>query len=189
MERVRPIMLDSLDEKAKSFFMILRRKRGVETPVVSVAVGQALMEKSTYEYLKWINLISITWTQSVFRRMGFARRMRSTDKLEIPDWAVMEVKLLFQHQIASLVEEHNILPSLIMKFDQTPRNNGSVSNSTLAKKRPEHVSIAGGVFIESITASFGITYSNKFLPMKLISRKNKKKFCISRFPTIFSAKY
>ena len=170
MERVRPIMLDSLDEKAKSFFMILRRKRGVETPVVSVAVGQALMEKSTYEYLKWINLISI-------------------DKLEIPDWAVMEVKLLFQHQIASLVEEHNILPSLIMKFDQTPRNNGSVSNSTLAKKRPEHVSIAGGVFIESITASFGITYSNKFLPMKLISRKNKKKFCISRFPTIFSAKY
>ena len=46
MERVRPIMLDSLDEKAKSFFMILRRKRGVETPVVSVAVGQALMENN-----------------------------------------------------------------------------------------------------------------------------------------------
>ena len=67
--------------------------------------------------------------------MGFVRRMCTTDTLEIPDRAVMEVKLLFQHQIASLVEEHNILPSLIMNFDQIPLKYAPVSNSTLVKKR------------------------------------------------------
>ena len=80
----------------------------------------------------------------------------------------METRLIFQHQMASLVEEHNILPSLIMDFDQTPLKYVPVSNSTLAKKGLKHVPIAGGSFKESIMATFGITYSKKFLPMQLI---------------------
>ena len=95
----------------------------------------SIVEKSTGEHLKWINLISSTWIQSLFERMGFVWRMCTTDTLQIPDRAVMEVKLLFQHQIASLVEEHNILPSLIMNFDQIPLKYAPVSNSTLVKKR------------------------------------------------------
>ena len=97
--------------------------------------------------------------------MGFVRHMRTIDKLEIPDRALMEAKFLFQHQIARLVEDHNIPTSLIMNFDQTPLKYAPVSNSTLAKKGSKHVPIAGGAFKESITASFDITYSNKFLPM------------------------
>ena len=49
--------------------------------------------------------------------MGFVKCMHTAGKSEIPDRAVMEVKLLFQHQIASLVEEHNIPPSFIMNCD------------------------------------------------------------------------
>ena len=67
--------------------------------------------------------------------MGFVRRMRTADKPEIPDGAVMEAKLLFHHQIASLVEEHNILPSLVMNFDPTSLKYAPISDSTLAKKR------------------------------------------------------
>ena len=114
--------------------MIFRRKEEVVNSVVAIAVAQALTEKSTEVHLKWINLISSTWTPSLFRNMGFVTRMRTTDKPEIPDPAVMEAKLLFQHQIASLVEEHKIPPSLILNFDQTTVKYVPVSNSTFAKK-------------------------------------------------------
>ena len=90
--------------------MTLRWKGGVVNALVSIAVAQALLRKSADEHLKFIDLISSVWTQSLFQRMGFVRRMRTTDKLEIPDQAVMKAKLLFQNQIACLVEENNILP-------------------------------------------------------------------------------
>ena len=63
---------------------------------------------------------------------------------------MIEAKLLFQHQIASLVEEHKILPPLILNFDQTTLKYAPVSNSTLAKKG----SIKDQ---ELIPATFGIT--------------------------------
>ena len=58
MERGRPLMLGSLDEKVKNFLMILRRKGGVVNSVVAIAVVQALIEKSTDEHLKCTGLIS-----------------------------------------------------------------------------------------------------------------------------------
>ena len=154
MKRGRPLMLGSLDEKVKNFLLILRRKGGVLNSVFAIAIAQALLEKRGDKHLKCINLISSTWTQSLFRSMRFARRMRTTDKPKIPDQAVMEAKLLFQHRIANLVEEHNIPPSFIMNFDQTLLNYAPVSNSTLAKNRSKHVSIAGGAFKVSITTTF-----------------------------------
>ena len=73
----------------------------------------------------------------------------------------MEAKLLFQHQITSLVEEHKIPSSFTMNFDQTPLKYAPVSNSNLVKKkRSKYVPIASGAFKESITATFGIAYSN-----------------------------
>ena len=128
------------------------------------------------------HLILSSWTQSLFQRMGFGRRMCTTKKPEIPDRALMETKLFFQHQIASLVAEHHIPPSLIMNFDQTPLKYAPVSNSTLAKKGSKHVPIAGGAFKESITATFNITYSNKFLPMQLISKGKTRR----SFPRVIS---
>ena len=66
--------------------------------------------------------------------MGFVWQMCTTDKAEIPDQAVKEAKLLFQHQIVSIVEDDEIPESLIMNFDQTPLKYAPVSNSTLNKK-------------------------------------------------------
>ena len=105
MKRGRPLMLGSLDEKVKSFLLILRRKGRVVNSVFAIAIAQALLEKRGDKHLKCINLISSTWTQSLFRGMRFATRMRTTDKPKIPDRAVMEAKMLFQHRIASLVED------------------------------------------------------------------------------------
>ena len=73
MKRGRALMLGSLNEKVDV------------NSVVAVAVAQALIEKSTDEYLKYIDLILYTWTQSLFHRMRFFRRMRITEKPESPD--------------------------------------------------------------------------------------------------------
>ena len=118
--------------------------------------------------------------------MGFARRMRTTDKPGIPDQAVKEAKLLYQHQIVSIVED-NIPESLIMNSDQTPLKYAPVLNITLAKKGSKHIPITGGAFKESITATFGITYSGKFLPMQLIYKgKTQRSFPRVNFPSSFS---
>lgn len=135
-------------KKSKIFLMILRRKEGFGNSIVVIRVAQAKIEKSTDKYLKNIDLISITWTPSPFWRVGFVRRMRTTDKMEIRDRAVMESKLLFQHQIANLVEEHNISPSLFMNFDKSSLKYNPVSNSTLLKNRWKRVPVAGGTYKE-----------------------------------------
>ena len=117
--------------------------------------------------------------------MRSVRRIRTTDKPEIPDRAAMEAKLLFQYQITSLVEEHDIPPSLIMNFDQTTLKYAPVSNSTLAKKGSKHVPITSGAFKESITRTFGITYSNKYLTMQLIYKGKTRSFPRVNFPPSF----
>ena len=101
-------MLGSVGEKIKNFVLILRQKGGVVNSVVATAAAQALIQKSWDEHLKCIDVVSSSWTQSLFWRMGFVRRMRTTDKPEIPDEAVKEAKLLFQHQIVSIVEDDEI---------------------------------------------------------------------------------
>ena len=111
--------------------------------------------------------------------------MRTTDKPEIHDQAVKEAKLLFQHQIFSIDDE--IPESLIMNFDQTPLKYAPVPSSTLAKNGSKHIPITGGAFKESITATFGITYSGKFLPMQLIYKgKTQRSFSRVNFPSSFS---
>jgi len=181
LKRGRPLMLGSVDEKVKNFLMILRRKGGVVNSVVAIAAAQALIQKSPEEHLKCIDILTSSWTQSLFRRMGFARRMRTTNKPEIPNQAVKEAKLLFQHQIATFVEEK------IINIDQTPLKYAPVSSNTLTKKGTKHVPITGGAFKESITGTFSITYSGKFLPMQLIYKgKTARSFPRVKFPPSFS---
>ena len=93
-KRGHPLMLSSLNKKVKNVLIILRGKVGVVDFVVAIAVEQALIKKSTDNHLKCIDLISSTWTQSLFRTIGFVRGMYTIDKLEISDPAAMEAKSL-----------------------------------------------------------------------------------------------
>ena len=51
--------------------------------------------------------------------------------------------MIFQYQIADLVERHSIPPSLVMNFDQTPLKYAPVANQTLSRKGSKHVAIKG----------------------------------------------
>ena len=65
-KRGRPLMLGLIDEKVKNFLLILRWKGGVVNSVVGLAAAQALIQKSSDEHLKCINLVFSSWTQSLF---------------------------------------------------------------------------------------------------------------------------
>ena len=107
-------MLGAIDEIVRHFLVIVRRKGGVVNTVVGNVTARAFIERSNEEHLKCIDLEHSSWAKSLFRRMGQVKRACTTSKLEIPRKAKNEVKLLFQHQIVSYVEQDSIPPSLIL---------------------------------------------------------------------------
>ena len=74
-----------------------------------------------------------------------------------------------------------------MNFDQAPLKYAPVANQTLSRKRSKHVAIKEQSFKQAITATFGITFFDKFLPMQLIyGGKTKRSFPKVKFPDSFS---
>ena len=168
LKRGRPLMLGTVDEKVRNFLQIVRRKGGVVNTVVAIATAKALIARSDLPHLKALDLESSSWTKSLFQRMGFVRRAKTTSKPEIPERAKTEAALILHHQIVDLVEKHHIPQSMVINIDQTPLKYASVSNQTMAQKGSNHVAIHGSTYKNAITATFGITYNNQFLPMQLI---------------------
>ena len=74
-----------------------------------------------------------------------------------------------------------------MIFDQTPPKYVQVSSVTMAKTGETNVPIAGANNKRSMTATFSITFDNKFLPMQLIYKgKTNQSLPKVDFPDGFS---
>ena len=186
-KRGRPLMLGTLDAKVQTFLHVLRRKGGVVNTVVAIATAKAFITRSLDEHLKCIDLESTSLAKSLFKCMGFKKRTCTTSKSEIRELAKKEAKSIFQHQIADHVERHSIPSSLIMNFDQVPLKYAPVANQTLARKGTNHVAVKRQSFKKAITATFGITFSKNFLPMKLIYQgKTERNFPKVKFPDSLS---
>ena len=150
-------MLETVDEKSCNFLQIVRRKGGVANLVVAIARAKNLIAKSDLEHLKALDLENSPWTNSLFRKMGFVRLAKTTSKPEIPEGTKNEAALIL------------LLPSsMLINIDQTPLKYAPVSNQTMAQKGSKHVAIKGSSYKNAITATFGITYDNQFLPIQLI---------------------
>ena len=93
----------------------------------------------------------------------------------------------FLHQIVDQVEKYQVPPSLIINFDQTPSKHVQVASMSIAKRGETNVPIAGANAKRSITATFSITFDNKFLPMQLIYKgKTNQSLPKVDFPDGFS---
>ena len=183
----RPLMLGVVDEQVKNFLIALCKKGGVVNKVVAIATARALISRSDDQCLKSIDLENTSWARSLFNRMGFVKRSATTSKPEIPELAVKEAKLTYQHQISKIIEDHSIPLSMVMNFDQTPLKYVPVASRTLCEKGTKHVSIYGATYRQAITATFGITYTNTFLPMQLIyGGKTERSYPPFKFPDSFS---
>ena len=107
--RGRPLMLGSLDEMVQRYLRAYRSRGGPVNSLIAVSIAKVLIARNPQLNLDHIDLDSSSWAKSLFQRMGFTRRMKTTGKVEIPEGAKQEAELLYLHNIVTLVEEHNIL--------------------------------------------------------------------------------
>ena len=128
----------------------------------------ALIKRYPKEKLDHIDLKQSCWAQSLFRRMGFVRRLGTTGKVPIPDSLKKELKKSYLHGIVKKVEDNDIPPSIVLNLDQTPSKYIPVLNKTMAPKGSKTVPIKGSTEKRRITATFTITLDGHFLPVQLI---------------------
>ena len=139
---------------------------------------------------------SSRWAKTLFARMIFAKRRKTSSKVDIPDKAHKEIEFLFLHEIVTKVEKRNIPPELILNIDQTPLKYVPVGNETLAPRGETSVTTEGSSDERLITGTFAISLHGDFLPMQLIyggkasqslpRYRISKGFCLSFNPKHFS---
>ena len=137
--------------------------------------------------------------QSLFRRMGFKKRRKTSSTVDIPDSARKEIEYLFRHDIVDTVEKYEIPLPLILNLDQTPLKYVPVSNETMALSGSQSVTIEGNSDKRCITGTFAITMHDEFLHVHLICKgktvqslprfKFPRKFCLSANEKHFSNRY
>ena len=98
-------MGDKIDPLVQNYLKATRYKGGVVNSLVTIATEKALLKR--YPRLEEENSkIERSWAQSLFRRMGFVRRIKTTGKVHIPVGAQKEAELKFLHQIVNQVEKY-----------------------------------------------------------------------------------
>ena len=186
LPRGRPILLGSLDQMVQRFLLSLRRTGVLVSSAIAISASKVLIARNPQYNLSQIDLDSSHWAQSLFRRMGFKKRMRTTGKVEIPKGARKEAELLYLRHIVTIVEKYEITHSLIMNLDQTSLKYIPAMNRIMAKQNSKSVSIAGSSDKRSITGTFTITLNAHFLPMQLIyGGKTKESLPRFKFPDGF----
>ena len=115
----RPHLLGELDEMVKKYLLTLSKRGGVVNTTVANATAKALMSKHPH-VVGEIDADSSRWAKSLFTRMNFVKRRKTSSKVDIPDGARKEIEFLFLHDIVSKVEKYNIPSALIINIDQTP---------------------------------------------------------------------
>ena len=182
-QRGRSLKLGPIDENVRKFLIALRNRGGVVNSMIAITTAKALIAENTdasFNYLTYVD-ISKTWAKSLFKRMGFVQCASTIGKVHIPESAIREAELSFQHKIVNFVEKYNIPSSLVLNSDQT------VGRTTLAQRNTTTVTIAGSTDKRSITATFTVTLGGKMLPFQLIYGGKTMRWLPSvSFPESFS---
>ena len=85
------------------------------------------------------------WLQSLYRQLGFTRRIVTTSRPAITKAAWLEVKSKFFQDILSSIVENEIPDEIVINVDQTPSNFVPTDNITMAEKSSKHVARKGSI--------------------------------------------
>jgi len=102
----------------QTYIKQLSNRGGVVNRTIANATAQALLTRYP-NIVGEIDISSSSWAQSLFRRMGYKKRRKTSSAVDIPDAARKEIEFLFLHGIVESVEKYKIPPSLILNLDQT----------------------------------------------------------------------
>lgn len=144
----RPLLLSELDLMVQSYIYSRSSRGTLITRALAKAAARAIIDQHPGVVEKNIDIESSSWAKSLFKRMGFVKRMKTSSKVNIPDGARREIEYLFHYEIVSQIEKYNIPHSMII--------------NTLAEKGSKTVTVEGGKDKRTITGTFGIFFTNKF---------------------------
>ena len=109
-----------IDEMIKRYLLPTRSKGGLISPAIVIPTAKALIDRCPEYNLGDTDLDSSSWSKSLFKWMGFVKRMSTSGKVEIPEEAKTEYQLVYLHDIVTIAEEHKVPSCLILNLDQTP---------------------------------------------------------------------
>ena len=130
---------------------------------VSIAVVNALVERHPEKELNHVQFWTCTWVRSLFHCTGFVRRAGMTGKVENPARAKKEAELTFLREIVNNLEKSQNLSSLVLSLGQTNSKYVSMGKTTMAEKGSNSVPISSLSDKRSMTTTFTITLTRKFL--------------------------
>lgn len=161
------------------------------------AVTKALIESnpSMSQLVKFDMLRS--WVQSIYRRMGYTRRIGTTTRPPVPKHLYDECRREYLRDVHDKIRQHDIPPQLVLNADQTPSSYVSVGKSTMTARGEKSVPIKGLTDKRNITLTFVVSLSGEFLPMQIIyggktaasqpcGFQFPKGFCLSQNPKHWS---
>ena len=166
-KRGRPLLLGKVDEMVRSYLSATRHRGGLVSKSIAIATAKALIKRNPQFNLDHV-VFGNSWAKSLFFRMGYVRRAKTTSKVQIPEAVQKEAELIFQHKIAKIVEANQIPNCMILNLDQTPSKFVPSSNTTLAPRGTKSIPVTGSSDKRAITATFTISHDGDFLPMQLI---------------------
>ena len=92
----------------QSYLTTLRNRGVVINTTIANPTANALIRRNP-GVVGDIDVNSSRWVASLFRRIGFVKRRKTSSKVDIPDGARKEIEFLFNHDI----KEFNIPEALI----------------------------------------------------------------------------
>ena len=107
-----PLLLEN-DEKLLTILRAVRARGGVVNSNVVRGSAQALLEASSMRSIE----LPRTWVNSVYRRLGFVKRMATTSRPPIPKGLFEECRIQFLRDINNAVKNFSIPPELVLNSD------------------------------------------------------------------------
>ena len=127
----RPLPLGKVDEMVLSYLLAMRHRGGLVSTSIAIATAKALIKRNLQFNLGHV-VFGNSWAKSLFLRMGYVRRAKTTSRAQISKAVQKEAELIFQHKIAKIVEAHHIPNCMILNLDQTSSKFVQSLNTTLA---------------------------------------------------------
>ena len=101
----------------------IRLTGGVISRKMVIAIGNGVIKANSPSSLKkYGDQIELTdgWARHVLKSLKWTKRKGTTGKVESSQQFLDEEKLIFQRNIPTIIEDHDIPKDLISNLDQTP---------------------------------------------------------------------
>ena len=146
-KRGRHLLLwEKLDQQVQLYLRKVREAGGVVTAAIVMAAAKGIvMSEDKYkvvEYGGYIDL-TITWAQSLLRRMNFVKRKSTTANSKFNPTKFADLKAGFLNDLQAVVEMEEISPAMILNWDQTGIHLVPSSLWTMDKQGSKRVEIVG----------------------------------------------